>query len=238
MGGEQPINPETATTSESTLKSVIIKGGAVQDYHKSKGLRKQAKRRYTRKNREDDEMMGGAQDEALVPITHTITKVNETLPGSNPPNATLLQTPAVKAALDNGTVPPIGMKNAPQSLPSNPVVPQTQKAGGNTNLLEGGSKIVLEPKKKTKSGLVLAPPTKMKHKKDKTRKIRVQLSNMKKRITTAKVIHKDSKEKSIGEIRKLLEESKLVKPSNGKKVPEDILRNIYKDYLILRNKAL
>ena len=48
-----------------------------------------------------------------------------------------------------------------------------------------------------------------------------------------------SKEKSIEDIRKILEESKLVKPAKeGKKVPDDILRNIYKDYLLLRNKAL
>ena len=225
MGGEQ------TTTSESTLKSVIIKGGAVADYHKSKGLRKEAKRRYTRKARDSDddiipsEMKGGAEVSNVSSIP-TITKVNETLPSSNPPNATLLQTPAVNKALEVGTVPPVGMKNAIPSSPTNPVVPQQ------------GGKIVLEPKKKAKSGVVLAPPTKNRHRKDKTRKIRVQLSNMKKRITTAKVIHKDSKDKSIEEIRKLLENAKLVKPSNGKKVPEDILRNIYKDYLILRNKAL
>lgn len=211
------------TTPDSNLKSVTIKGGAVQDYHKSKGLRKTAKRKYTRKVRDEDdiiphEMRGGSS---------SITKVPETLPGSNPPDATKLQVPAVVKALETGTIPPIGTVPQSASSPSNPVVPQK------------GGKIVLEPKKKAKSGLVLAPPTKNKHKKDKTRKIKVQLSNMKKRITTAKVIHKDSKEKSIEEIRKLLEEAKLVKPvKDGKKVPEDILRNIYKDYLILRNKAL
>ena len=225
--GDNSVIPETT-------KIVMIKGGAVQDYHKSKGLRKTAKRRYTKKSRdeEDDiippEMKGGSSTNSSLT---TITKVNETLSGSNPPNATLLQTPAVNTALKVGTVPPVGVVNAPQSSPTNPVVPAAQKAGA--------SKIVLEPKKKAKSSVVLAPPTKHKHKRDKTRKIKVQLSNMKKRITTAKVIHKDSKEKSIEEIRKLLENAKLVKPAkDGKKVPEDILRNIYKDYLILRNKAL
>jgi hypothetical protein len=255
--GDQPADP--------TLKSVTIKGGAVQDYHKSKGLRKTAKRRYNKKSREEDDIipmeMKGGNVPQPTPLTHTITKVNETLSGSNPPNATLLQTPAVNTALKVGTVPPVGVVNAPQSSPTNPVVPAAQKAGGNcsksttsppTSVGGGncsksttnsptsiGGKIVLEPKKKAKSSVVLAPPTKHKHKRDKTRKIKVQLSNMKKRITTAKVIHKDSKEKSIEEIRKLLETAKLVKPAkDGKKVPEDILRNIYKDYLILRNKAL
>ncbi len=244
---------DTATAPDTT-KSVMIKGGAVQDYHKSKGLRKTAKRRYSKKSRdEEDDIIpmemrgGGANVPQPTPLTHTITKVNETLSGSNPQDAKLLQTPAVNKALEVGTIPPTGVVNAPQSSSTNPVVPaaQSQKGGG-TNLKSninpspnGGGKLVLEPKKKAKSGVVLAPPTKHKHKRDKTRKIKVQLSNMKKRITTAKVIHKDSKEKSIDEIRKLLENAKLVKPAkDGKKVPEDILRNIYKDYLILRNKAL
>ena len=37
----------------------------------------------------------------------------------------------------------------------------------------------------------------------------------------------------------LLEEAKLVKPAkDGKAVPDSVLRDIYKDYLLLRNRAL
>lgn len=129
-------------------------------------------------------------------------------------------TPAIKAAAEAGTLP------TPQ-----PTVPVGQQGG----------KLVLAPKKKKTGAILLAPPKKLTGTRStrSSKKIRVQLSNMKKRITTAKVIHKESKEKSIEEIRRLLEEAKLVKPaSSGKKVPDDILRNIYRDYLILRNKAL
>ena len=94
--------------------------------------------------------------------------------------------------------------------------------------------LILEPKK-PKTPIILAP--RVKH--VKTRKVRVQLGGFKKRLTKAKIIHKDSREKSIEEIRKLLEDAKLIKPAKeGKIVPESVLRDIYKDYLLLRNKAL
>jgi hypothetical protein len=122
----------------------------------------------------------------------------------------------------------------------------------------GGKLVLAPPKKKTRSKVLLAPPgakknpgsataqagapgtsnpSKRRH--VSTRKIRVQLSGLKKRLTRAKSIHKDSQEKSISDIRKTLEEAKLIKPATeGKKVPDSMLRDIYKDYLLLRNKAL
>jgi len=107
-----------------------------------------------------------------------------------------------------------------------------------------GKLTLAPPKKKTKSALHLAPPAHRNKNSRKgahqTRKIRVQLSGLKKRMTKAKTIHKDSREKPIAEVRRLLEEAKLVKPqAQGKPpVPESVLRDIYKDYLLLRNRAL
>jgi len=140
-------------------------------------------------------------------------------PGSAPPNPYMLNVPAVNAGLAAGTVPPApALAPAPAPAPANP-----QQKGG---------KLILAPKRTSR--FLLAPPRRTTKQ---TRKIRVQLSGLKKRITKARAIHKDSRDKSISEIRTLLEEAKLVKPS-AKKVPEDVLRAIYKDYLLLRNKAL
>ena len=101
------------------------------------------------------------------------------------------------------------------------------------------SKLLLVPsRKKAKSSVILAPakgraPLKT------TRKIRVHLSSMKKRLTQAKTIHGNSRDKPIEEIRRILEEAKLVKPkTDGKKVPDNVLRDIYKDYMLLRTKVL
>jgi hypothetical protein len=227
-------------TQEVETKKIAIKGGAVEDYTKSKGLKKQS----TRKQKGGYDNPMGPQ----IPLTPTnlkaaanISKIVKgggdtasTLPGSNPnpqPPENIKQMPALQAANQAGTIPPT--VNPPPSI--------NTPANASANADQKGGKLVLAPKKKSKGKIILAPPTHdgKKHKRSHTRKIRLQLSNMKKRFSTAKVIHKDSKEKSIEDIRKLLEEAKLVKPvKEGKKVPDEILRSIYKDYLLLRNKAL
>ncbi len=149
------------------------------------------------------------------------------MPGTVAQNPTHLKTPAVDAQLKAGTAPPT----------------QDQRGGGQA----APKKLVLAPPKKKTRGKVLlaapghAAPTKQKARGvQQTRKIRVQLSGLKKRLTKAKTIHKDSREKPIAEVRKLLEEAKLIKPqASGKApVPDAVLRDIYKDYLLLRNRAL
>jgi hypothetical protein len=248
---------------EPETKKIAIKGGAVADFEHSKGLRK----RTTRKQKGGDTPSGTEipiTNTNMSKITN-ITKVIKsggslqkggndssipasTLPGSNPnpPSADIINK--LPAASQVGTLPPTvrlsaNANNQPTvrlsaNANNQPTVNQPPPITPSSTEQKGG-KLVLAPKKKTRSKLVLAPPTEKKGKRGHTRKIRLQLSNMKKRFSTAKVIHKDSKEKSIEDIRKLLEEAKLIKPAKeGKKVPEEILRSIYKDYLLLRNKAL
>jgi len=115
------------------------------------------------------------------------------------------------------------------------------------------AKIILNPPKKSPKKIILAPPAspptsshahvhaKPKIKSKGTRKVNVHLGGFKKRITRAKHIKKDSSEKSIKEIRKVLEEAKLIKPlgSDSKDaVPEEMIRGIYRDYMTLRQRAL
>jgi hypothetical protein len=189
---------------------------------------------------------------------------NQTMPGTNPPNPATFNGPAqianraANVTITPATAPPID-KQATAFLPTNPPHPVSTPA---TMMSEpapfispvapvkgGGSakgNLTLAPsKKKSRSSVHLAPPAHRgvkTHRKGahQTRKIRVQLSGLKKRMTKAKTIHKDSREKPIAEVRRLLEEAKLVKPqAQGKPpVPESVLRDIYKDYLLLRNRAL
>lgn len=219
-------------------KKIAIKGGAIDDYTKQKGIKKRTTRKqaggFDKPPDGTEISVSSTNMKAINRITNVIKSGGgaETLPGSNPnpqPEKNM-ELPALKAAAEAGTIPP-----------SNPATtPPSNTTTINTPAPLTGGKLVLAPKKKTKSKVILAPPTHDKKlKRGHTRKIRLQLSNMKKRFSTAKVIHKDSKEKSIEDIRKLLEEAKLIKPAKeGKKVPEEILRSIYKDYLLLRNKAL
>lgn len=111
---------------------------------------------------------------------------------------------------------------------------------------EAKPKLLLHPPKKTPKKLVLAPPAITKPKKRSTNprdthKVKVQLSGFKKRVTRAKAITKESSQKPLTDIRKELEEAKLIKPlpkEAKERVPEAVLRSMHRDYLLLRNRAL
>ena len=217
---------------DSTIKAVVIKGGAAEDYYRSKGFKKTT-RRYTRKISQE----GG--DEPPGPSMNL--NMNRAKPMLNAVrNATVKLGGGEVSSAENtmpGTQPQIPVPNTPANLAAKEAGTITAPIGQANTLTtpkqEGGKLILAGKKSKTK--LLLAPPSGRK----KTRKIRVQLTGMKKRLTRAKTIHKESKEKSIDEIRKILEDAKLIKPAaSGKKVPDDMLRNIYKDYMLLRGKAL
>ena len=111
---------------------------------------------------------------------------------------------------------------------------------------EAKPKLLLHPPKKTPKKIVLAPPAIVKPKKRstnprETHKVKVQLSGFKKRVTRAKAISKESSQKPLADIRKDLEEAKLIKPlpkETKERVPEPVLRSMHRDYLLLRNRAL
>ena len=118
---------------------------------------------------------------------------------------------------------------------------------GNTPLTQdkqtgGGQKVVLAPKKMKPAAKVLLAPKSSKEREKgrqpvhKTRKIRVGISGMRRRLTRAKKITEDSEKKGGDEIRRTLVDAKLIK--DGSKVPESLMRAMYKDYLLLKDRAL
>jgi len=110
----------------------------------------------------------------------------------------------------------------------------------------GKVKVVLkEPKKKTQKVVLsvgkisnlkpLSAPLKNKTRKT-AKQIKFSLKNLSKKLNTAKTIKKHAEEKSINEIKNLLEEAKLIKVNS--KAPEAMIRQIYNDYMTLKHKAL
>jgi len=108
-------------------------------------------------------------------------------------------------------------------------------------------KLVLAPsKKKSMKKLHLAPHTVnssgKKHNYSNTRKIRFNLTDMKKRLKNAEQIIKESRELKIDEVKKILKDVKLLNSKSPEKPMtseyEKILRNTYENYLLLRNCAL
>lgn len=134
-------------------------------------------------------------------------------------------------------------------LPSLPA--QAQAAGAPV-------KVVLKPKKKT-ARVVLAPPKKgggnananavekvnvhpvapanLSGGGKKTRKaIKVSLPGLNKKLTKAKTIRQDAAKTSVEQVKKTLHKAGLIKMDT--KAPESILRQMYADFMVLKNRAL
>jgi hypothetical protein len=105
----------------------------------------------------------------------------------------------------------------------------------------GGVKVILEKKKNTRVVLTPTKVKKMNHTvPTKTRKvakkIRMSLNGFGKRVTRANTIRSEAKKNTIGDLKKTLVEAKLIKPDS--KAPEGVLRQMYSDYMMLKNRAL
>jgi len=212
----------------SEVRNVQITGGAVDHY------RKERAGGVTRRRRKVEHEGGDAPPGAplLGPANMGAVKIiGETLASGGAKKKKEDEVPVKK-------MEPVAVASpvTPKPLPQQPLHTQTKVEG----------KIILKPAKKTPKKIVLGPPAIVKTKKRstnprETHKVRVQLSGFKKRVTRAKAISKESSQKPLTDIRKELEDAKLIKPiaQGGKeRVPEAVLRSMHRDYLLLRNRAL
>jgi len=120
-------------------------------------------------------------------------------------------------------------------------------------VLEGGAtknvKVILAPKKKKTAKVILASAKKkaiqsiakaVETASTKTRKvakkIRMSISSLSNRMTRAHKIRKESKDMPIEKIKEALKNAHLIKETT--KAPDPILRQMYSDYLLLKNRAL
>lgn len=212
----------------SDVKNFIIKGGAAEAYLKVGKTRK-------RKQSGGFDVPSAGQIIPTAANLNTVRKMVSQMKGG--------ASTAAAGAGAAGILPP------PLPAPTPPSAPDQQKGQeailGQKPMQTGGAKkkLILEPKKKSMKKLHLAPSSVSGSKiKSKTRKIRVNLTGMKKRLTRAKSIHADSRNKDIAEIKKTLHEAKLLKPKASDKPdsPEYdlLLRKTYENYMLLRNRAL
>jgi hypothetical protein len=196
-------------------KNIQIRGGAIADFTKERKTRK----------RRSQEQHGGydvPSPAGAIPFTE----------------ANLGRVQKLVSKMIGGSAPAVAPPVAPSAAPGPAMLapPKLPQVGGKP-------KLILEPKKKSMKKLHLAPASVSGRRSiAKTRKIRVNLYGMKKRLTRAKEIHKDSRHKDIDHIKKTLIDAKLIKArAEGK--PESteydmMLRKTYENYMLLRNKAL
>jgi hypothetical protein len=236
----------------SSVKNIVISGGAMADFGKRRGT--------TRKTRAPQ--TGGfdaAPGPAIALGAMNISKIGsfrKNIGGAFQSGGATATAPAPAQAPSTTPAPQtsagspgsVGAVSLPRVIagPAAPAAPAAPASAAPGQL--GGAKkkslVLAPPKKQTrKSKVHLAPPASKDKKPAKslktTRKIRVHLGGLKKRLCRAKTIKHDSRKKPISEIRRTLEEAKLVKPcTTGKEVPEDVLRTIFHDYMLLRNRVL
>lgn len=195
---------------ESNIKNFTVTGVAAESVLQGGGSKRKAA---SRKQKRSEPMMGG------------------TSPG------TLVQLNTTRAPGSEATVRPIETTGLKPSAA--PVL-----AGGSTKDV----KVVLAPKKKTAKvvfskskkkvlqAVALATATVANKTRKVAKKIRMSISSLSNRMTRAHKIRKESKEMKIEDIKKALKQANLIKETT--KAPDSILRQMYADYLLLKNRAL
>lgn len=204
------------------LKQIQITGEAKEEFEKLKTGKKRSSRSTRKANDTSSSVIkkhsGGTSPGTLVSLAASSTP---TTPGTPPPQP----------------VPTTGLKTNPEG-PA-PVSSLTQTAIPTQGGAKPKTKIVLAPAQKKKEAMKLVPKAKhhpSQNQTRKARKIRMSISGLGKRMTRHKKIQKEAKVVPIEEIKKRLIQAKLIKSDS--KAPESILRQIYADYEILKNKAL
>jgi hypothetical protein len=235
----------------SEVRNVQITGGAVDHYRKE---RAGGSTRRKRKEYQDGgdvppgvPITGAANISAARVIQNSLArggaaKKDESvvIRKTHVPSPSVSPTASAKPEPKAEPKPEAKAEAKPEAIPTpKPAEAKAQEAKAQ----EAKPKLLLHPPKKTPKKIVLAPPAISKPKKRSrdTHKVKVQLSGFKKRVTRAKAISKESSQKPLADVRKELEEAKLIKPlpkDVKERVPEPVLRSMHRDYLLLRNRAL
>jgi hypothetical protein len=227
---------------EGEIRQIQIRGDAVAAYTKERKTRRTTRRA----SQEGGDAVPGPQLARAVNyaraanITKQLQQGGAPLSAATPPVA-VAATPAIAAADAMKTLPLLADATGKQ-VPTVPMMSGGEAPMQKTVMATqaGGAKLVLAPakSKSTRKALVLTPPGKRATKAPTkgTRKIRMQLAGLKKRLTRSRDISKESRDKPVEVIRQELVTAKLIRPTST--VPEPVMRDIWRDYQTLRGRAL
>jgi len=134
---------------------------------------------------------------------------------------------------------PAPLVAAPAPAPAPVALQQAQQQGGAKVILDKkkDKPLILSPPKKSGPAPVVIKKLPVKSKTLKVaRRIRVSVDGLNRKVNRAKTIKKESEKMPIDSLKKELVASGLVKSES--KAPESILRQIYSDFQVLKQKAL
>lgn len=232
--------------SDPNIKQLTVTGNAAESFL-NKGSRKR-RRSSANKTQKNEPPVVGKQDQHGGTSPGTLVQIQ----ANRAPDSTLGPDTVSQAKASTETALAKTATNSSSASVSTPAVtiPPQIAATTSASAQAGGKKpatvkvILAGGKKSTK---VILSPTKIKKlpgaaasEKAKTRKvakkIRVSLHGLNKRVTRANHIRKEATKQPIADVKKTLVSAKLIKPDS--KAPEDILRKMYADYMMLKNRAL
>jgi len=152
---------------------------------------------------------------------------------------TQLQTSRVTPGTEVAGLPsPVGV-DSPLTAAGAPVGGAAAKADIKVVLAapkKKAAKLILKPAKHSSSTAAAAAAAAKTRKVSHSKKVRVTISSLSKKIHQAKDIRKKATDSTIAEVRKALEKAGLVKV--GSKAPDTMLRQLYADYMTLKGRAL
>jgi hypothetical protein len=232
--------------SDPTIKQLTVTGNAAESFLNKGGSRRR-RRSSANKTQRNEVPVVGKQQGGTSPGTIVQIQANRA------PDAPALGPDAVSQAKASNSSAlaktTTNSTSASSSAPAPSISPQVAAAAS----AQGGGKekktvkVILAGGKKKDTKVILSP-TKVKKlpgapqqvDKAKTRKvakkIRVSLHGLNKRVTRANHIRKEATKQPIADVKKTLITAKLIKETS--KAPEDILRKMYADYMMLKNRAL
>jgi len=173
-------------------------------------------------------------------------KIDRSEGGGSTSPGTLTQLSASRVPGSAGAPEPVGVDSA-LTAKGSPVqvagkAKATEAKAAEAKAAEQPMKVVLAAAKK-KGRVVLAPAkpaapasTGKTRKVSHTKKVRVTISNLSKKIHKAKEIRRVATETTLDEVKKVLSKAGLIKTDS--KAPDTMLRQMYADYMTLKGRAL
>ena len=200
-------------SEDPNVKKFVVTGSAAMGLPSSMSQEGGKAERKTRKNRKQE---GGTSPGTLVQLNTTRS------PDSAMANVKPIETSGLKS-----TLAPVLQGGAPSKDIKVILAPKKKKT----------AKVILAgPKKKVLQSIAKAVATAGTKTRKIAKKIRMSISSLSNRMTRAHKIRKESKELPIEKIKESLKQANLIKETT--KAPDDILRQMYADYLLLKNRAL
>ena len=222
------------TTEEEDVEDVALQGGA-QTRKRGRGAGGRGRAAKTYKLGSVTKEGGGAMSPG------TVTQLSAShVPGAASAAASAAALGVNSALTQKGA--PLGGGGGGSGASA--VKPATQPAAQATTPAIEVKVVLAAPKKKGKVLLAAASAPKItcaiaapKTRKARgARKIRVSMSSLSKKIHRAKTIRHKATEDSIAEIKRTLHKAGLIKADS--KAPEPVLRQMYADFMTLKNRAL